>query len=259
MEKNKIFHHGFSHDNKTFSSLEGAISPVNSKSVLKATVLSDRATFQIRNHCLSRVYMMGNIRSIDRRHVIHELIVEDESGYIFVRFNGSDTKIQNQDLQINAYVKIHGHICEEFESRFVMAENIKIITDHNEITYFGLELILFFLEKGNVKENKSRPLSEADSSRSTKKIKTSVFKVESNASKEIAKRLQYQNENLFKRVFSCIANFGCIIEGVHFSQIHSLVDENCDPSAIKVAIDALMEKGMVYSIYDDFHFRVTSN
>ncbi|PVU96450.1 hypothetical protein BB561_001171 [Smittium simulii] len=123
----------------------GTVTPVNIKRVLAAKKGVCGKAFTLDSKQLEVISAVGILRGIDTRKVTAEFLFEDETGSMLVRYNSSEVGAITTHLQVDSYVKIYGHIVEEYGYRMVFVEKIVSLKDHNEISYHGLQVLHAYL------------------------------------------------------------------------------------------------------------------
>ncbi|KAJ2851311.1 Replication factor A protein 2 [Coemansia brasiliensis] len=129
--------------------------PVNIKQLNEAPVTTGDMPVLIDGEELRQITIVGVVRNIVQQPVNITYSVEDGTGKIDVRMwlndnsDGTEGQAQTTDsgIAIGKYVRIYGELKFFNNSRTVSAHKIRPITDHNEITYHGLEVTYVHLCK----------------------------------------------------------------------------------------------------------------
>ncbi|PVU98844.1 hypothetical protein BB559_001232 [Furculomyces boomerangus] len=161
--------------------------PVTVKQLVNAKSLLSKRQFVLNGEILTGIVLVGVLRSVDTTSVTFECLIEDETGTIKVKLNGSslDTQLRingpeaehpflsNHEpdppqlcysqyisqtalllLQINTYVRVIGELQQDFYAsrRQIVAAHIMPLDDCNEITNHMLLTILTHLQRSKNKE-----------------------------------------------------------------------------------------------------------
>lgn len=118
---------------------------------------------------IKNVTFVGVVRNINQQPIHTLYSIEDGTGLIEVRvwaedsnrdggamdYEGADGENSNQlgnqgpysDITTNKYVRVYGELKFYNNKRNVTAHKIRLVTDHNEVTYHGLEAAYVHMTK----------------------------------------------------------------------------------------------------------------
>ncbi|KAJ1847576.1 Replication factor A protein 2 [Coemansia sp. RSA 2703] len=127
--------------------------PVTIKQMLSIDNVKDDAPVMIDGEEVRQVTFVGVVRNMNRQQVNLMYSVEDGTGKIDVRVwtkDGDEMEVGEQtspDIVEGQYVRVYGELKFFNSKRHVSAFKVRPITDHNEITYHGIEAIYVHLTK----------------------------------------------------------------------------------------------------------------
>ncbi|OLY79231.1 Replication factor A protein 2 [Smittium mucronatum] len=236
----------------TENDISTKITPLNIKQLLAAKCIFAKRRFILENEILSYVELIGVVRSINTKDVVYEAVLEDETGFITIKYDssGSNSNISKfPELVPDNYYKVIGQLTPFFEFRFLSASHISKISDFNEISIHGLNIILNYLQKYDKKRKRKRNSEQSIIDQGYQDFTESPVLNSQSPSKAIK-----VDDFLLEKIYKYISNSSNLIEGVHFNKIFENFSDK-ESSVIKCILDSLVECGAIYTLDDELHYR----
>ncbi|KAJ2643508.1 Replication factor A protein 2, partial [Coemansia sp. RSA 1694] len=155
---------GGDEDNKTRGGYKNqTLRPVTIKQLVEVPAGTADAPVSIDGAEVKNVTFVGVVRSVLQQPINIIYSVEDGTGKIDVRvwIGGSDSggdmgddgqgdasnQMADPNITVGKYVRVYGELRFFNGKRSVTSHKVRLVTDHNEITYHGLEAIYVHLTK----------------------------------------------------------------------------------------------------------------
>ncbi|OMJ25397.1 hypothetical protein AYI70_g916 [Smittium culicis] len=235
------------------------VTPVNIKLLHKARCTFKNQRFILDDEILSYVQLIAIVRSVNTKSVTYETTLEDDTGFITMKFDGSsvecnDTNIRN--LELNTYYKIFGQLSLFFDVRFLSAKSVSKLVDFNELSHHGLSIILSTIQKKHRVEKRRLIKSEFMSFEipDSKKIKVEDTQCVKEKESDDITNTKKNDDFLFEKIYKFVSSSGNLLEGIHFNKIFEKFNINTESSTIKHILDSLVESGAIYTVDDDLHY-----
>ncbi|KAJ1919399.1 Replication factor A protein 2 [Mycoemilia scoparia] len=198
----------------------------------------------------SLVYItfVGVIRNVSVQNINITYTIEDGTGQIDVRVwsdksEYEDSEAQQSIFEANQYVRIHGDIKLYNDKIYISGNNIRPVTDFNEITYHNLEALYVHLQKTR------GPLGESG--------QAGQFNLSGSA---------YANPSFGagvggglkpdqQKVYTFICENSGSKEGIHIDSILNALAGQVSSQQVRDALEWLTSEGHIYTALDDYHYK----
>ncbi|OMJ22442.1 hypothetical protein AYI69_g293 [Smittium culicis] len=235
------------------------VTPVNVKLLLKARCTFKNQRFILDDEILSYVQLIAVVRSVNTKSVTYEATLEDDTGYITMKFDGSSVECNDpniQNLELNTYYKIIGQLSLFFDNRFLSPKSVSKLNDFNELSHHGLSIILNTIQKKQRVDKRRLIKSELISFGIPEAKKIKAEDIQFVREKEIANITipKINDDFLLEKIYKFISSSGNLLEGIHFNKIFEKFNINTESSTIKHILDSLVESGAIYTVDDDLHY-----
>ncbi|KAJ2454493.1 Replication factor A protein 2 [Coemansia sp. RSA 2336] len=229
--------------------------PVNIKQLNEVPATTGDMPVLIDGEELRQITLVGVVRNIVQQPVNITYSVEDGTGKIDVRMwlnnDGAEGQVQStdSDIAIGKYVRVYGELKFFNSSRTVSAHKIRPITDHNEITYHGLEVTYVHLCKTRGQPAAMQPAGG------------SAVSAPYLAGNSMGRPGMLDNGMTPVRsaILEVIKTAPANPEGVSISMVQQNLAGRFQISEITSAINWLTSEGHLFNTIDDQHIQCTTN
>ncbi|KAL6773920.1 RFA2 [Auxenochlorella protothecoides x Auxenochlorella symbiontica] len=95
---------------------------------------------------VTNVTLVGKITAVEEQNLVSIYTLDDGTGTMLTKYwiPEQDDALERQhraEWRVGVYVRAHGHVNHFNREKMLVAFNIRLITDHNEVTYHGLQTI----------------------------------------------------------------------------------------------------------------------
>ncbi|KAJ2783143.1 Replication factor A protein 2 [Coemansia interrupta] len=237
--------------------------PVTIKQMLTLESAKDDAPVMLDGEEVRQVTFVGVVRNMNRQQVNLMYSVEDGTGKIDVRVwnnDGDDMEVgeqTNPDIVEGQYVRVYGDLKFFNNKRHVSAHKVRPITDHNEITYHGIEAIYVHLTKtrGVAPALRANAAATASGSHGAGAAAGSAYSDMGGFGSGGGGGGSNMNP-LHSAVIDIVKN-NDTDNGVSIANIGNFLAGRFQSSEVSGAIDWLVSEGHLYNTIDEQHVKTT--
>jgi len=224
--------------------------------VFKQASTSDEETIQIDGREINQVTIVGKIDNIVEQSTYVNYALDDGTGSIEVRFwldsdESEYMRSERAKLQRGRYARIVGYPRKFNNERSLVAMHIAPVTDFNEITFHGLEVMAVHLQA-------PQNAGVAASHPPVGHIKQEAGQPNGAMAMPAAPHTNGGQDRVTQSVLQCMKE--CQDEaGMHIDQVVSvLAPQGFSAQQIRDAIEHLSSECLVYTTIDDDHYKFTA-
>jgi hypothetical protein len=203
------------------------------------------ADFKIDGHAVTQITIVGQVRSVTALATNITYKIDDGTGQIDVKkWVDAETPPEEEEIKLeDAHVRVYGRIKSLPNRRFINANNVRRITDHDEVNYHMLEstYVHLYFTKGKLSNGNAG--QDGDS----------MFVGGGNDSYGNGAANGAKASNLSggsKKVLSFLQNHTPTgVEGVHSNVIATAT--GMPVRDVLQAADDLLNQGLIYTTLDD--------
>jgi replication factor A2 len=229
--------------------------PVTIKQIYSARQLVPEGPFNLNEKDLDHISVIGKIQSIQPMTTKTSYMIEDGTGSIeIIKWNDAgDSEIEAQKISIfkeGCYINVIGSLRSSQDKRSVLAFNVRLIEDFNEITSHFLEII-----KINLEEMKNKG-SYGNQEKNLPSFNNSDYAPQNynNVSSEVNSGDYSQSQ---QAIIHLIKSQQLGEEGMHIDTICRMLHGKFEEDEIKSSIEWLVnECHLYYTTIDQTHVNI---
>ncbi|KAK2076061.1 hypothetical protein QBZ16_001397 [Prototheca wickerhamii] len=184
---------------------------------------------------VSNVTVVGKITAVEDQNLVSVYTIDDGTGTIQAKYwipeqdDGMERQLR-AEWQVGVYVRAHGHVNTFNRERMLVAFNLRRITDLNEVTYHGLQVVFqhLYLTRG-------APAPGAQAAAGARRRPRRAPSPTPRASRPLGTS---KGE-----------------AGVSVHDVQAASGGRYAPAQLREVIEQLQDQGRCYSTTDDEHFR----
>ncbi|PVV00795.1 hypothetical protein BB560_003881 [Smittium megazygosporum] len=232
-----------SQEDKKESFSQQTLRPASIKQLLEINTDNPEPPYTINGEEIKQVTVVAVVRDINVQTTMTQYTVEDGTGAIEVKMwiDQNSPAASELNVPLLSYVKITGDFRVYSDKKHILAHSIKPVTDHNELTYHGLDVIYASLYK-DMKNSRSGEGSYSAHS----------------AANTAAPQYKGNESDNIRRVYDYISNAPNSLEGVFINDIQKNIGITISLEQIRSAVNLLIDDGFVYTVMDEDHFFTTN-
>ena len=200
---------------------------------------------------LGNVTLVGKVVGVKDGESNTSYTVDDGTGTCVVRVWNDGEGEGTEPFALNTYIRAYGQLKSLSNEKCIAAHNsnaVRAITDFNEVTFHQLEVVY-----ANAHSTTKTKTGVANGS-----APSNVYSAAPVQAAPTAVQGNMMSENIHDAVSAVLHMPEAMGEhGLHLSEVTKLLNGRFTADAVRQAMDDMANDGMVYSTFDDDHFRAT--